>query len=311
MKLHKDVEGVNARNPVITIGMFDGVHLGHTKILERIISKAKSIGGESVLLSFWPHPRILFEGADTKLRILSTIEEKARLLEQIGIDHFIVYPFSQEFAQTPPEVYVENILVKNLKAHTIVVGYDHKFGFKGAGNYNLMQILGNRHGFKVEQIEVLEVEQINVSSTKIRQALEQGDIKTAANYLSYNYTLEGEVVKGNQIGRELGYPTANILPISKYKLIPQNGIYIIRIFVNNLWHKAVLSIGIRPTIENIKKERTIEAFIFNFNENIYGQKVRVEFLRKIRDELKFDSLDELKEQIKKDVQVAEQYFENK
>jgi len=308
VKFYNGIEGLDIKKPIITIGMFDGVHLGHTTVLKKVIERAKQIGGESVLLSFWPHPRIVFEGEKTTLRVLNSIEEKKNNLEQIGIDHFILYPFSREFAKTLPEDYVEDLLVKKLKAHTVIIGYDHRFGHKGAGNFALMKELGEKFSFNVEHIPAFEIEQMNVSSTRVRDALNRGDIEHANKYLSYNYSIRGRVVSGNQIGRKLGYPTANIKPDNELKLIPKNGVYIVRLQVSGKWHNAVASIGVRPTIEHIEEVHAVEVFIMNFNKNIYGQEVVLSFLKRIRDEEKFKSIDELKEYIAKDIEIAEAYF---
>ena len=308
MKIHTDISNLIALNPIVTIGMFDGVHSGHRSILQHLIDEAKTIDGESVVLSFWPHPRMLFEGENCSLKFLTSNEEKAILLDEIGIDHFILYPFTREFSSLSPRQYVENILVKQIGVKKVIIGYDHRFGFKGAGGYAEMVEFGKEFGFEVEQISAFEIDQENISSSKIRVALKSGDIALASSYLSYEYSILGTVVKGNQIGRTIGYPTVNIEPTFAQKLIPGNGIYVVEVEIENVKYKAVANVGNRPTIVENQIFPNVEAFIFDFNRDVYGKAISILFKHKLRDELKFPSLEKLVEQIGKDVENAKQWF---
>jgi riboflavin kinase / FMN adenylyltransferase len=308
LKIHNNILNFIARNPIVTIGMFDGVHSGHRSILQHLIDEAKTFDGESVVLSFWPHPRMLFEGENCSLKFLTSNEEKAILLDEIGIDHFILYPFTREFSSLSPRQYVENILVKQIGVKKVIIGYDHRFGFKGAGGFVEMVALGAEFGFEVEQISAFEIDQENISSSKIREALKTGDITLANSYLSYEYSILGTVVKGNQVGRTIGYPTVNIEPTFAQKLIPGNGIYVVEVEIENVKYKAVANVGNRPTVVENQIFPNVEAFIFDFNRDVYGKAISILFKHKLRDELKFSSLEKLVEQIGKDVENAKQWF---
>jgi len=308
IKIHTDITQFKARNPIVTIGMFDGVHSGHRTILNRLITQAKTNDGESLVLSFWPHPRMLFEGEHCSLRFLSSIEEKATLLENIGIDHFIVYPFTRDFASLSPRQYVEEILVKKIGVKKVIIGYDHRFGFKGAGGYAEMLAFGSEFGFEVEQISAYEIDQENISSSKIREALTVGDIPLATRYLSYEYSIAGRVIKGNQIGRTIGYPTVNIEPLFAQKLIPGNGIYVVVIEIESKRYNAVANVGNRPTVVENQTIPNVEAFILDFNADVYGKAITIYFKQKLRDELKFPSLARLVEQIAIDVEMTRAWF---
>ena len=288
--------------------MFDGVHSGHRSILQHLKDEAKQHGGESVVLSFWPHPRMLFEGENCSLKFLTSNQEKAKVLDEIGIDHFIIYPFSHEFSKLSPREYVENILVNRIGVKKVIIGYDHRFGFKGAGGFTEMVELGQELGFEVEQISAFEIDQENISSTKIREALKAGDIALANTYLSYEYSISGTVVKGNQIGRTIGYPTVNIEPTFTQKLIPGNGIYVVEVEIENVKYQAVANVGNRPTVVENQVTPNVEAFILEFNQDVYGKAISIIFKQKLRDELKFSSLELLVDQIGKDVETAKQWF---
>lgn len=309
MKLHRDVTNLNAIKPVVTIGMFDGVHLGHQSLLKNVIERAKAIGGESVVLTFWPHPRILFEGEKSSLRFLTTIEEKVSIMKKIGVNHVIVYPFTHEFANIEPTDFVKIFLLEGTKAHTVIVGHDHRFGHNGQGDYELLSDLGWIFDFKTEQVSALDISDTHVSSTKIREALIAGDIIKANLFLSYEYSITGTVVKGNQIGRTMGFPTANIQPDEKHKQIPGNGVYITEVEIQGKTYKAVANVGNRPTIVNNQPEPNIEAFILDFTEEIYFKPITIRFKGKIRDEMKFGSVEFLKEKIEDDVTRTRSFFE--
>jgi riboflavin kinase/FMN adenylyltransferase len=308
MDFCQDISQLKVTRPVVTIGMFDGVHRGHRSLLGRVIDRAKITGGESVVLTFWPHPRILFEGEHSSLRFLTTIEEKISLLKSVGVDHVLVCPFTREFAQIEPADFVKQFLVDGVKARHVIVGYDHRFGFRGKGDYQLLEKLGTRYQFGTEQVLALDVNGTHVSSTKIREALMAGEVEKAAEFLSYEYSIAGTVVRGNQIGRTIGFPTANIEPGVKHKQIPGNGIYIVEIEVNGQLYGAVANVGNRPTVVDQQQEPNIEAYILRFNDDIYGKPICIRFKKKIRDEKKFASLEELSAKIRDDVSIATTFF---
>ena len=287
------------KNPVVTTGTFDGVHFGHQKIIDRLKSVATKIGGESVLLTFHPHPRMVLFPDDEDLKLLSTREEKIKRLESAGLDHLIIYPFSRKFSRRTATEYVRDLLVNKIGVKSLVIGYDHQFGRNREGDFEQLIELAGIYDFKLEEIPAQELDDVKVSSTKIRNALFQGDVKTASKYLGHDYKVSGIVVKGRQLGRELGFPTANISVLDRYKLIPGNGVYAVRVKVNKKNFKGMLNIGYRPTVGGLFKA-TMEVNIFEFNENIYGHFIGVEFVKRLRDEIKFDSVEELKIQLELD-----------
>lgn len=308
MRIHTSFESVvNIANPVVTIGTFDGVHLGHIAIINRISEIAKEIGGETVLLTFYPHPRMVLHPEDHQIKLLHAPEEKARKLEEAGIDHLVIYPFSKEFSRLSPFEYVRDLIVTGLHAHTVAVGYDHRFGRNREGDHLGLVELSETFGFQVEEIPAKMIDSNNVSSTKIRSALESGLIREATQFLGYRYSLTGKVIKGDGIGRTFGYPTANIEVNYPYKLIPANGIYAVETVVKGKPFRGVASIGVRPTI-NDKNLRSVEVFIFDFNEDIYGENIQMTFVDYIRPEMKFGSIDELKQNIANDIIKAKQLF---
>ncbi|MCX7745195.1 MAG: bifunctional riboflavin kinase/FAD synthetase [Flavobacteriales bacterium] len=287
---------ISIRRPVVTPGTFDGVHIGHRKIIERIKQKANEINGESVVLTFEPHPRLVLFPDDNQLRLLTTLDEKLHLLEQAGVEHVVVIPFNLEFSRLTAVSYVENILVNKLHTQCLVIGYDHQFGRNREGSIEQLQKLAPRFGFEVEEIPPQDIDDIKVSSTKIRNALLAGDIQTANTFLTYLYNFEGTVVKGNQIGRTLGYPTANIQPTDTLKLIPGIGIYAVQIDIEGKKYKGMMSIGKRPTVEETDQV-TIEVHVFDWSEDLYNQRIRIYMVAKMRNEEKYNSLEELKEQL--------------
>lgn len=308
MRLYNSLDTFSAHNPVVTIGMFDGVHQGHRQLINRINEIAQKEGGESVLLTFWPHPRIFFEKENCSFKLLSALEEKQELLSKTGINSLLTLPFNAEFSKMSPYDYIKNILADGIGAKKIIIGYDHHYGFKGVGNFEYMQQVSKEFGFEVEEIPAFDINHINISSSKIRHALESGDIAKANRYLSYEYFLNGKVIEGKKIGRQLGYPTANIAVDSPYKLIPGSGVYIVEVIAENKLMQGVLSIGTNPTVDKGNTTKTIEVYIFNFDSDIYNKAIRVIFKSKIRDEKRFASLEELKAAIDSDVVIAENYF---
>lgn len=300
MKVHRDLNNFNAHNPVLTIGTFDGVHLGHRKIISRLHDLAASIDGESVIFTFDPHPRKVVAPSETNLRLLTTLDEKIALFEEAGIDHLIVYPFTPEFAKLTYEEFVEQILVGQIHVKSLVVGYDHKFGKGRQGDFDLLKSCADRLDFQIEKLDVLLVNESNVSSTKIREAIQVGDFETANAYLGYPFTIHGMVVEGQRLGRTIGYPTANIDAMDPDKIIPGYGVYAVRVTVRNQTYTGMLNIGSRPTVNHNADHRTVEVNLFDFSDDIYGEPVEVVFYHKLREEQKFASLDALKEQLSQD-----------
>ncbi|MBC6366132.1 bifunctional riboflavin kinase/FAD synthetase [Algoriphagus sp. AK58] len=303
MKIYEGLEGFHpVPNAVVTSGTFDGVHLGHQKIIHRIREIARAIEGETVLITFWPHPRLVLYPTEHHLRLLSTFEEKANLLRQFGIDHLVTIPFTQEFSQMSSEEFIKKILVEKIQTKKLVIGYDHRFGKNREGSFEYLQDHSQELGFDLEEISRQDVDDIGVSSTKIRKALESGDIKTATNYLGRPYELNGLVVKGQQIGRSIGFPTANIHIPNDYKLIPHDGVYAVEAKVDGLLYKAMLNIGNRPTVDGSRK--TVEAHLFDFQGDLYNKLITIYFREFIREEKKFESLEALKNQLIQDQKTA-------
>lgn len=300
MKIYQGIEQFEKlEKAVVTTGTFDGVHIGHRTILNRLIEVAKKMKGESVLLTFYPHPRMVLQ-EDAELRLLNTIDEKTQLLEKAGIDHLIIHPFTKEFSRTTSLEFVRDLLVNKIGTKKLVIGYDHHFGRNREGSFEHLKEYGPVYGFEVEEIPAQDIDDVNVSSTKIRKALVAGDVKTANNYLGHNFQLNGIVVHGNKVGRELGYPTANIDLQNKYKLIPAEGIYAVKVRLEDKSYNGMLNIGRRPTINSGNGEVSIEVNIFDFKKEIYGEKIQLELIERIRDEKKFDSKEELIAEMQKD-----------
>jgi riboflavin kinase/FMN adenylyltransferase len=287
------------QNAIVTIGTFDGVHLGHQKIIKRLLEIKQQQGGETVLFTFAPHPRKVLFPDQTDLRLITTTEEKCDLLKQFGIDHVLVYPFTKAFSQMLANDYVTEIIVKALHTKTLVIGYDHRFGSDREGNIDTLKALSAANHFTVEEIPVQEINMLNVSSSRIRKAIEEGDITTANAYLGYHFFISGQVVKGKQLGRTIGYPTANIVIDDEDKLIPKIGVYAVNVLIGKETYKGMLNIGTNPTMDSDNKIK-IEVNIFDFDAELYGQKIKVEFIKHIRDEQKFANLDELKQQLAND-----------
>lgn len=307
MRVFRDLNDLpEFNNSVITIGTFDGVHKGHQKLIERINTLATEQGGESIIITFHPHPRIVINPEDKSLRLLNTIEEKTELLEKYGVDNTVIVPFSRDFSEQSAQEYVSNFLVKNFRPKSIVIGYDHKFGKDRSGDYHLLEQMKGLYGYNMEEISKETLDDIGISSTKIRNSLQSGDITLANDLLGHSYRVTGTVVRGLQNGRKLGYPTANLQVADEYKLIPKTGIYAVRVYSHQWpqgtpargYYHGMLSIGYNPTFEG--KEQTIEVNILDFNHDIYGSTLTLEFVEYLRDEKKFNSLDDLIEAIKGD-----------
>lgn len=285
-------------NAVVTIGTFDGVHIGHRKIIAGIKELAAQSGGETVLLTFFPHPRMILHPEDESIKLINTINEKAALLEQLGIDHLIITPFTRDFSNQEAEAYVLDILVKKIGIKKIVIGYDHRFGKNREGGLDTLLRLGPVYGFEVIEIPEQDINDVAVSSTRIRNALLKGDIALANAFLGYPFFVTGYVGRGDQVGRQIGYPTANIVIEERYKLIPADGIYAVKVKLDDEVHNGMGYIGTRPTLNGIS--RNIEVNIFDFNRDIYGQQISMEFYNFVREDVKFTSLENLKEQLAKD-----------
>lgn len=303
MKIYEGLAGFTpVKNAVVTSGTFDGVHLGHQKILNRIREIARSIQGETVLITFWPHPRLVLYPDEHNLRLLSTFEEKTKMLRQFGIDHLITIPFTQEFSQMSSQEFIQKVLIDAIQTKKLVIGYDHRFGKNREGSFEYLKINSTTFGFELEEISRQDVEEIAVSSTKIRKALESGDVKTAESCLGRPYELNGLVIKGQQIGRSIGFPTANIHIPNDYKLIPKDGVYAVEASVDGTLYKAMLNIGNRPTVDGTKK--TVEANLFDFQGDLYDKQITVYFHEFLREERKFESLEALKNQLFQDQKAA-------
>ncbi len=293
MKIHRDLNSFYAQNPVLTIGTFDGVHSGHRKIIARLRELAKSLNGESVIFTFDPHPRKVVAPEESSLRILTTLDEKIELFEQSGIDHLIVFPFTPDFAQLSYEQFVSQILVGQIHTKYLVVGYDHKFGKNREGDFEFLKKCADQHDFQIEKLDVLLMNESNVSSTKIRQAIQCGDFETANAYLGYPFVLHGKVVHGQRLGRQIQFPTANVEASDPEKIIPGYGVYAVNV-----------------SVFNNADQRSIEVNLFDFDADIYGEAIELVFFRKLREEQKFASLDLLKEQLAKDKDATVAFFQS-
>lgn len=289
-------------NAIVTSGTFDGVHLGHQKILNRLREAAEIHGGETVVLTFWPHPRMVVSKDSQNLKLLSTLAEKIESLRQNGVQHLVVIPFTREFSELSSEEFIQQIVVERIGTKRLVIGYDHHFGRNREGSFEYLQKNAPRYGFEIEEIPRQEIDRLTVSSTKIRQSLMEGETHVANELLGRNYSFSGLVVKGRQLGRTIGYPTANVQISESYKLIPADGIYAVWVKVREQLFKGVMSIGFRPTVNGVG--RTQEVYIFDFNEDIYGEKITVELVEYIRPELKFDGLEALTKAIDADCVAA-------
>jgi riboflavin kinase/FMN adenylyltransferase len=282
---------------ILTIGTFDGVHLGHQKVLERLTKEAKNNNLKSTVLTFFPHPRTVLN-PNKPLKLINSVNERTDLLSKSKIDNLIIHPFDKSFSELDPEKYVLEILVKKLKAKIILIGYDHKFGKNRTADINDLKMYGEKYGFKVIEIKAEEISNIAISSTKIRKAISEGDISTAKEYLGYDVTLSGRIVHGKSIGRTIGFPTANVEMSEEYKLLPKNGVYLIQSIINKKQVFGMMNIGVKPTL--IESSKTIEINFFDFEGDLYDRNIRVNIKQFIRDEIKFESLELLKSQIQKD-----------
>jgi riboflavin kinase/FMN adenylyltransferase len=303
MKIYHGIEDfMRLRNAVVTSGTFDGVHVGHQKILSRLREAAARNNGETVVITFWPHPRLVLHPEDTSLKLLNTFEEKAELLKQQGIQHLVRIPFTREFSQLSSEEFITKIIVETIGTKKLIIGHDHHFGKNREGSFEQLKLNAPKYGFEVEEIPRQDVDHVAVSSTKIRKALEEGDIETATHLLGNPYSITGRVVIGDKLGRILGYPTANIELDTANKLVPADGIYAVTVNYSHKQFNGMLYIGNRPTVQGMK--RNIEVNIFDFDKDIYGESLTVYFHKLIRRDTRFNDLEELKEQLHRDKQEA-------
>jgi len=285
------------QNPVITIGIFDGVHKGHLQIIQTLKDKAKEIKGESVLVTLWPHPRMILY-PDKELKLLVTFEEKLLLLEQLNIDHLVIIPFDKEIARITAQEFIR-FLVEKIGMRYLVIGFDNHFGHNKEGNFNTIAETASQLKFKIIHLPAVFEESEKISSTNIRVNLELGDVEKTAQLLGYNYSITGKVVKGSMLGRTIGFPTANIEP-SPVKMLPRVGVYAVMVNVEDKKYMGMLNIGFRPTVEKILLHKTIEVYIINFKGDLYDKEITVTFAKRLRDEVKFSGIDELKIQLEKD-----------
>lgn len=300
MRVFRNIDDFRPRQKtIVTIGTFDGVHAGHQKIIQRLQELKKETGGETTILTFDPHPRKVLFPTQTDLRLITTTEEKCALLDRFGVDNVIIYPFTQAFSKLHADEYIGQIIAKGLNTGRLVIGYDHRFGSNREGNIDTLKRVAGRFDFTVEEIPAQDIDHINVSSTRIRKAIEEGDMDTANRFLGYPFFVTGEVVKGKQLGRTIGYPTANIHIEDPDKIIPKIGVYAVMVWLNGRSYKGMLNVGVNPTTDTDNKLK-VEVNIFDFSDDIYGQVLKVEFIRRTRNEEKFGSLDELRQKLHED-----------
>jgi len=304
VQIHYGLDKFIAQRPVITIGTFDGVHLGHRQVISKLQKVSEDSAGESVVFTFYPHPRIIVDSKENSLRLLTTQEEKIAILQRLGIDHLLIYPFTEEFSKLSYDEFVKDILVAKMHLNYLVIGYDHKFGQDRQGDFQSLKKLSLELGFKVERLDELALDENVVSSTKIRRALDEGNIRKANQYLGYQYILMGKVIEGKQLGRKIGFPTANIETFDNHKLVPRDGVYAVRVELKGKFYKGMLNVGIRPTVNYNADNRSIEVHLFDFDEDIYQADIALHFVDKIREEQKFSGLEELRGQLIKDKETV-------
>lgn len=285
-------------NPIATIGTFDGVHIGHQKIINRLVEIAREEDGEVVLLTFFPHPRMVLQ-PDHELKMINTQNEKIEFLGKAGVEHLIILPFTKAFSRLTSIEYVRDILVNQMNVHKLVIGYDHHFGRNREGNFEHLVELAELYDFGVEEIPAQMIDDVNVSSTKIRHALEAGDLETVRNYLGRPFRITGTVVEGKHLGRSIGYPTANVAIAEPYKLIPADGVYAVKVKIKGATFNGMMNIGMKPTVQK-DQERSIEVHILDFDENIYNEIIGIDIMERIRDEQQFENIDALRNKLDED-----------
>ncbi|MBI1780540.1 MAG: bifunctional riboflavin kinase/FAD synthetase [Sphingobacteriales bacterium] len=307
MQVHRQLSQLPVFNKaVITIGSFDGVHTGHQQIIKQLKEEAANVGGETIIITFYPHPRKVIGSSKNDFNLLTTMDEKIELLNKEGIDHLVIVPFTRDFSDQPAVSYIKDFLGSNFHPHTIIIGYDHRFGKNREGDFSLLEKYKTEFGYEVKEIPEHVLNEVIVSSSKIREAILAGDVSTATDMLGYDYFFEGLVVHGDKRGRTIGFPTANLRMEDKEKLIPGNGVYAVtcQLSTVNRQLKGMMNIGVRPTVDGLR--RMIEVNLFDFDEDIYGTLMKVQIVKRLRDEKKFSGLDELKQQLQNDQQAAMQ-----
>ncbi len=297
----------SAQKTVVTLGTFDGVHKGHQKIIEKLVQSAQQSSCESLVLTFFPHPRMVLQDQN-EIKLLSTIDERIQLLESLGIDSVVVHPFDQEFSRLSAEEFVETVLVQHFNIQKIIIGYDHRFGRNRTANIDDLRTFGEKFGFEVEEISAQEINDVSISSTKIRTALLEGNIETANSYLGHPYSLNGNVVTGKGLGKTIHFPTANLKPDADYKLIPKNGVYVVQSLLDGQMLQGMMNIGINPTVDGT--QQSIEVHFLNFNASLYHKNLTIQIWHRLRDEIKFDSVSDLQKQLELDKQATLAFFEN-
>lgn len=302
MIIHEGYENLNLVTPVVTLGIFDGVHRGHRTLLDCLVSRAIEAKGESVVITFSPHPSLVLEQNLGNLSFLTTMEEKKVLLENANVDHLIIIEFTNQFSKIQACDFIKDALVEKIGTKHLIIGYNHHFGRRGEGNFNTIKHCTESLDFRVEQVQGFHTEEGAISSSSIREALLEGRLDEANRWLGYSYSISGTIVEGRKIGRSIGFPTANIKPDYQYKLIPGNGVYAVEVQFDGLIYPSMLSIGSNPTVNNDAGIRSIEVHILNFDKDIYGRAISVIFRKRLRDEIKFDNTDQLAEQMKLDQQ---------
>lgn len=305
MKIYRPFEKEVPTGGVITLGFFDGVHIGHQAILRKVKADAKALDADPLVLTLWPHPRMVLDKNTDELLLINTLDEKTSLIARNGLEHFVVIPFTTELSNLSAEDFFKIFFVDWLKIRKLIVGYDHHIGKNGSGDFTTMLKLGHKFGVEVEKVEAQMHESISISSTKIRNLILLGDVSKASKYLGYNYFLSGIVEKGFQVGRKIGFPTANIRVLEKHKIIPSDGVYAVKVLIEGLVLNGMLNIGYRPTISK-DQHKTIEVNIFDFDSSIYGSTISIQFVSRIRNEMKFDGIEALKRQLEQDRDDAKQ-----
>jgi riboflavin kinase/FMN adenylyltransferase len=300
MIIHEGYENLSLSSPVVTLGIFDGVHRGHRALLDYLVTRARESQAESVVITFSPHPRLVLDKNTSGLFFLTTIDEKKLLLKNAGIDHLVLIEFTREFSNISACDFIKDILVGKIGTKHLIIGYDHHFGRKGEGDFNTIKECAKNLDFSVEQVQGFQTADGVISSSAIREALLTGHMDEANKWLGYSYSLTGTVIEGRRIGRDIGFPTANIKPVSDHKLIPNNGVYAVEVYLENIKYPGMMSIGTNPTVNNDPDFRSIEVHILGFEGNIYGHRITVDFIKKLRDEKKFENLQQLIDQMNSD-----------
>lgn len=309
LKTFQSISQFSGQKPtVVTIGTFDGVHIGHRKIISRLIQASENTDFESLVLTFFPHPRMILQD-NQELKLLNTIEERTHLLSDCGLQNLVIHPFDHAFSRLTAEEFVQTIIVEQFNCKKMIIGYDHRFGRNRTATIDDLIVYGEKFHFNVEQITAEEIHDVTISSTKIRKALEEGNITLANSYLGYNYLLTGKIRKGKGIGRTINFPTANLVVEESYKLIPKQGVYVIQSIWKDKLVKGIMNIGFNPTVNGEKL--SIEVHFFDFDEILYDKKIQIQVIHRLRDEIKFESLEKLKMQIQLDKEKALDYFTSK